>query len=54
MTISFHGLPDPLNFPTGEVRRSIILYYYTKAPRPESDTSIKKTSFSLVEKKKLG
>ena len=50
---SFHGLPDPLNFPTGEVRRSIILYYYTKAPRPESDTSIK----NLIQpcgKKRLG
>ena len=31
---SFHGLPDPLNFPEGEFRRSVILYYYTKEPRP--------------------
>jgi Rps23 Pro-64 3,4-dihydroxylase Tpa1-like proline 4-hydroxylase len=33
---SFHGLPDPLNFPEGKARKSIILYYYTKEPRPAS------------------
>ncbi len=48
---SFHGLPDPLNFPEGEVRRSIILYYYTKAPRPESGTSIKKPHSALWKKR---
>jgi Rps23 Pro-64 3,4-dihydroxylase Tpa1-like proline 4-hydroxylase len=31
---SFHGLPNPLNFPEGEERKSIILYYYTKEKRP--------------------
>jgi Rps23 Pro-64 3,4-dihydroxylase Tpa1-like proline 4-hydroxylase len=31
---SFHGLPNPLNFPEGEERKSIILYYYTKDKRP--------------------
>jgi hypothetical protein len=31
---SFHGLPDPVMFPEGSQRRSIILYYYTKEPRP--------------------
>lgn len=30
---SFHGLPDPLNFPAGVARKSIMLYYYTKEPR---------------------
>ena len=30
---SFHGLPEKLNFPKGENRKSIILYYYTKSPR---------------------
>ena len=28
---SWHGLPDPVNFPDNDPRRSIILYYYTKA-----------------------
>lgn len=31
---SFHGLPDPVAFPEGVPRRSVILYYYTKDPRP--------------------
>jgi hypothetical protein len=31
---SFHGLPDPVSFPVGVPRKSIILYYYTKAERP--------------------
>lgn len=31
---SFHGLPHPIKFPEQDPRRSIILYYYTAAPRP--------------------
>lgn len=31
---SWHGLPEPINFPEDDPRRSIILYYYTMAPRP--------------------
>ena len=27
---SYHGLPDPLNCPEGETRKSIALYYFTK------------------------
>lgn len=30
---SYHGLPNPINFPKGDPRRSLILYYYTAAPR---------------------
>ena len=30
---SFHGLPNPINFPANKPRRSILLYYYTVAPR---------------------
>lgn len=30
---SYHGLPNPINFPQDDPRRSIILYYYTVAPR---------------------
>lgn len=48
---SFHGLPDPINFPEGEVRRSIILYYYTKASRPESDISIKDPHSALWKRR---
>lgn len=32
---SFHGLPNPIQFPPDNPRRSIILYYYTVATRPE-------------------
>jgi len=31
---SYHGLPEPLNFPREENRKSIILYYYTLESRP--------------------
>lgn len=37
---SFHGLPNPLNFPPGNARRSIILYYYTKEPRPSDQIAV--------------
>lgn len=33
---SYHGLPNPIRFPKGSPRRSIILYYYTASPRPSS------------------
>lgn len=33
---SFHGLPNPINFPSDDPRRSILLYYYTVAKRPNS------------------
>ncbi len=37
---SYHGLPDPMNHPAGEARRSILLYYYTKEARPSSQTVV--------------
>jgi len=48
---SFHGLPAPLNFPENELRRSIILYYYTKEPRPSSQITIEKPHSALWKKK---
>jgi len=48
---SFHGLPDPLNFPDGNARRSIILYYYTKEPRPSTNISVKKPHSALWKKR---
>lgn len=48
---SFHGLPDPLNFPLNEVRKSIILYYYTKEARPESQISIDQPHSALWKKR---
>ena len=48
---SYHGLPDPLNFPEGHARRSIILYYYTKDPRPSSQIKVEKPHSALWKKK---
>lgn len=48
---SFHGLPDPLNFPEGHARRSIILYYYTKEPRPYSKIAVDQPHSALWKKK---
>ncbi len=48
---SFHGLPDPLNFPKGFSRKSIILYYYTKEERPSAQVKIKDPHSALWRKK---
>ena len=48
---SYHGLPNPLNFPEGEARRSVILYYYTKEARPTSQISIDAPHSALWKKK---
>ncbi len=50
---SFHGLPDPVNFPSDEPRRSIILYYYTKAPRPGNQVAIEAPHSALWVKRGL-
>ncbi len=50
---SFHGLPDPLNFPEGQLRRSIILYYYTKDPRPSSQVTVELPHSALWKKRNL-
>jgi Rps23 Pro-64 3,4-dihydroxylase Tpa1-like proline 4-hydroxylase len=50
---SYHGLPDPLNFPKEEVRKSIILYYYTKESRPESQIAVSEPHSALWKKRNL-
>lgn len=50
---SFHGLPAPLNFPEGELRRSILLYYYTKDPRPDTQIAIAEPHSALWKKRNL-
>jgi len=50
---SFHGLPAPLNFPIGEIRKSIILYYYTKDPRLNSQIIINEPHSALWKKRGL-
>lgn len=50
---SYHGLPDPLNFPMDQVRKSIILYYYTKEPRPSSQIAVDAPHSALWKKRGL-
>lgn len=50
---SFHGLPDPVNFPENEPRRSIILYYYTKEARPGDQVVVEKPHSALWKRRNL-
>lgn len=50
---SFHGLPTPLNFPAGEIRKSILLYYYTKAARPGAQIAVNEPHSALWKKRGL-
>lgn len=50
---SFHGLPDPVNFPADVPRRSIILYYYTKEPRPPEHVAEGNPHSALWKKRDL-
>ena len=48
---SFHGLPDPVSFPEGTSRKSIILYYYTKEPRPAEHLAVADPHSALWKKR---
>jgi Rps23 Pro-64 3,4-dihydroxylase Tpa1-like proline 4-hydroxylase len=48
---SWHGLPDPIEFPDDSPRRSIILYYYTKEPRPHSHVVVEEPHSALWKKR---
>jgi Rps23 Pro-64 3,4-dihydroxylase Tpa1-like proline 4-hydroxylase len=50
---SFHGLPAPLTFPSGETRKSIILYYYTKDPRLNEQVVVPEPHSALWKKRGL-
>jgi len=50
---SYHGLPDPIFFPRGVDRKSIILYYYTKDKRPISQVNIDGVHSALWVKRDL-
>ncbi len=50
---SFHGLPEPLGFPPGTSRKSIILYYYTLARRPEQQVAVNNPHSALWKKRDL-
>lgn len=48
---SYHGLPNPINFPKDDPRRSILLYYYTVAGRPDSQVKVKDPHSALWRSK---
>ena len=50
---SYHGLPDPIAFPAGTSRKSIILYYYTVEPRPDHQIAAKDPHSALWVKRNL-
>jgi Rps23 Pro-64 3,4-dihydroxylase Tpa1-like proline 4-hydroxylase len=50
---SFHGLPEPIAFPHEQTRKSIILYYYTKAPRPDQQIAVAEPHSALWVKRGL-
>lgn len=50
---SFHGLPDPINFPDGTPRKSIILYYYTMEKRPQHHIKVEEPHSALWKKRDL-
>ena len=50
---SFHGLPDPISFPKGESRKSIILYFYTQQPRPGKHIAVAEPHSALWVKRGL-
>lgn len=50
---SFHGLPNPLEFPEGTSRKSIILYYYTKEARPTEHSVVNEPHSALWVKRNL-
>mgnify|MGYP001170976357 FL=1 len=50
---SYHGLPEPIRFPAEENRKSIILYYYTKEPRPKEHTNVDGPHSALWRKRGL-
>ena len=50
---SYHGLPNPIKFPKNEPRKSIILYYYTVAKRPNHLIEIDEPHSALWRSKGL-
>ena len=50
---SWHGLPDPVNFPDENPRRSLLLYYYTKEKRPNDQVIVDEPHSALWKKKNM-
>ena len=50
---TFHGHPNPLSCPPDESRKSLILYYYTAAARPQSQVVVERPHRALWRKRQM-
>ena len=50
---TFHGHPSPLACPPDQSRKSLILYYYTAAPRPKGQVAVEPPHRALWRKRQL-
>jgi hypothetical protein len=50
---TFHGHPSPLSCPPDESRKSLILYYYTAAARPQSQVVVEQPHRALWRKRQM-
>lgn len=50
---TYHGHPNPLRCPPEESRKSLILYYYTAASRPESQIVVEQPHRALWRKRQM-
>lgn len=50
---SYHGHPVPLACPEGQSRKSVIVYYYTSAPRPEEQVLVNEPHRALWRNRSL-
>jgi Rps23 Pro-64 3,4-dihydroxylase Tpa1-like proline 4-hydroxylase len=50
---TFHGHPNPLSCPPDESRKSLILYYYTAAARPDSQVVVERPHRALWRKRQM-
>ena len=49
----YDRLVRPINFPKNQLRKSIILYYYTFAPRPQHQVKVEEPHSALWKKRDL-
>ena len=50
---TYHGHPLPLMCPSDQSRKSLILYYYTAAPRPETQILVERPHRALWRKRQM-
>lgn len=51
--LTYHGHPSPLMCPDDQSRKSLILYYYTAAPRPENQILVERPHRALWRRRQM-